>query len=599
MASNNSTTYVDLDFDTIKGNLKEFLRGNDRFKDYDFEGSNLSVLLDLLAYNTHKTAFYQNMVMAESFLDSAQLRASIVSHAKDLNYTPIGYRSARAQIRVKFTSTAQNQPYIIEKGSLFSTLVRNQSYTFCMPETLTVSSTSTQFQFDTYVDEGFFVKDSFVFIDNDELQRFKLTNTTIDTSSITVAVYEDGSDTPEIYVRTDTLLGLNKNSKVYFLQATGEGYYEVLFGDGIFGRKPKINSAVVVDYRICHGPDANGAKTFDLGFDLTNGTDRVSAFSVETLQTAQDGALPQTSERIRIYAPRYFAAQQRAIGSDDYKSLILAQFGNVVDDVISYGGETTFPKLYGRVVLALKPITGTVVPDYVKAQVEQYLLQRAGIPMRTKIVDPQYVYCDVSTTVQYNTSVTKKTQNEIKSAVLAAILAYSRTSLQAFDNDFRYSKFIRTIDDCDASITSNDTAVRMIKRLVPSPYIATSFDLKLANQLRPASSLLSDPTVTGSTFTYVDADQIEYPLAFIQDDGAGKLVVCYYNGVTKIVLNNNIGSVNYLTGDVMISQLIATNYGTYIKLYAKLANKDIVINQQNVLVIDPEDVAITVIGTLQ
>ena len=239
MAANTSQDLVSLDFLQYKNSLKQYLQNNAYFKDYDFDGSNINVLLDLLSYNTFQNAFYLNMVMSESFLDSAQLKSSIVSHAKELNYLPKSITSAQATVNVVFQATGESQPYTIPKGSQFSALVKSNAYTFTTPEPILVTSANTTFSFQTDIYEGYYISDAYVFQQTDSTQRFKITNQAVDTQSIEVRVYEDGSQYGDIYKATDTLLGLDEYSKVFFLQATDNGYYEILFGDNIFGYKPK------------------------------------------------------------------------------------------------------------------------------------------------------------------------------------------------------------------------------------------------------------------------------------------------------------------------------------------------------------------------
>lgn len=605
--ANTSVSYVDLDFDTLKQNLKTYLKGNPSFKDYDFEGSNINVLLDLLSYNTHKNAFYVNMLMSEAFLDSAQLTSSVVSHAKELNYLPSSYRSARAKVNITFEATGDSQPYVIEKGSLLSTVVKSDAYTFTIPETLTVSSatrnsanTGYVFNFETDIYEGYYVKDTYVFLQSDDVQRFKITNKNVDVDSITVAVYQDGSEIPDVYKLTQTLLGLKATSKVYFIQSTGSGYYEILFGDGVLGTKPKVRSQIVIDYRLSSGTAANGSKTFSMDFDPTSAGEMLT-YTVQTVESASGAAESQPIDLVRQYAPRYFATQQRAVSSDDYASLILSKFSANVDDVTVYGGENLEPKLYGRVVIALKPVTGDAVPSYLKDQISNYLLDYVSLPTRVVITDPNTFHCQVVTTVQYDPILTTKSATLIKDIVFNQILDFSTNNLERFDRDFRYSKFVRAIDDADEAITSNDTEVKMIKKFYPTLNRFYTTEINFGNQLHPmrGPTALQTPVIISSLFTYIDDQNVYYPYSFLQDDGFGNIIVRTPINNQTVTINNSIGSVDHDTGTVKLSKLLVSSYGNHISLYASTRIKDIVINKSAVIKIEAEDVTVNVIGILQ
>ena len=600
MAANNSLNLIDLDFDTLKTSLKTYLQGQAQFKDYDFEGSNLSVLLDLLSYNTSKNAFYLNMVLSEAFMDSAQLRSSIVSHAKELNYTPTSRKSAKATITVDFSVApeAAGSIYTIPKGSLFSTLVKSTSYAFSMPETLTITSATANYTFTTDIYEGFYVKDTYLFLDNEENQSFKITNKNIDTDSITVAVYEDSSEIPSIYTLTQTLLGIDNDSEVYFLQGTGNGYYEILFGDGVFGKKPKINSTIVIDYRTSSGTGPNGASGFSLDFDPT-GVGEMVDYTVTTVENASGGGLEQTVESIRKLAPRYFATQQRAVSSDDYSALVLSNFSGTISDVAVYGGETLEPKQYGRVALALKPTNTDIAPDYLKSEVSSFLRKYIAIPNRVIITDPDYFYCRVDTTVQYDKTLTNKKPSELRSLVLDTITTYSDTNLELFDADFRYSRFVNSIDNTDGSITSNDTTVYMIKRLIPTintPYFNT---IDFNNELHPPrGSLFTEPVISSTLFTYRDDASVDYPNSYLRDNGQGLLnVVSVINGQLTTIAT--VGEIDHANGTLAINGLRVSSYSGYISLYAFLRSKDIIISKNKILNIEPSDVTISVIETLE
>lgn len=597
--ANSSIDQISLDFNTLKGDFREWLRGNNIFKDYDFEGSDLNLLLDLMAYNTHKNAFYYNMAISEAFLDSAQTLASVVSHAKDLNYIPKSKSSAKATVRVTFEATGASAPYLIEKGAPFSTLVKNESFVFTIPENKFITSANNTYTFEADIYEGIFVRDTYTVNEDVEGIRYRLTNKNVDTASIAVSVFEDGSSISDTYKFTETLLGLDDKSKVFFLQAVGNGYYEILFGDNIFGRKPKLGATVVIEYRVTSGSEGNGAKIFSVDFDPTGSDELTNTPTIETVNIAADGSDAQEIESIRAYAPRYFATQQRAVASDDYASLLLAQFAGKIDDVTVYGGELTEPKMYGHVVIALKPVTGEIVPDFIKSDIDLFLQNRISVPTRTILVNPEYFHAEINTEVQYDPSVTIKSKNEIQGLVLNAISEYSATNLEKFDKDFRFSRFVKEIDDTDDSIVSNDTNVYIVKRHVPTERDYFTTTIYFNNAAHAGSGTLNTPVFYTSYFTWIDPSSVEYPVSYIQDNGLGTLVICRYEGETKIVLNQNIGSIDYETGIVKINKLLAQDYGNYLKCKMEPMHKDLIMNQDKILLIDSDDITVTVVGIIE
>lgn len=598
--ANNSINLVDLDFFSLKNDLKNYLKSNKSFKDYDFDGSNLNVLLDVLSYNTHKNAFYLNMLMSEAFLDSAQLKSSILSHAKELNYIPPSRTSSKATVTVTFNTSESGRTYNVPKGSLFSTILKTQSFTFSTSEAFSVTSVSNTYTFTTDIYEGYYVQDSYVFLDTEQVQRFKITNKNVDISSVSVNVFEDSSVTPISFKRTDTLLGLKSTSNVFFIQPVGNGYYEILFGDGILGRKPKTNSVIIIDYRISSGDASDGAINFSMDFDPTN-EGSMGTYTVETVSSASGGSESQNSDLIKFYAPRYFATQQRAVSTDDYSSLILSQFSSLIDDVVVYGGETLEPKLYGRVVIALKPVSGDAVPTYVKDQVSNYLLDYVSLPTRVLVADPNVFHCQVNTTVQYDPLLTTKTGNVLRDIVFNSILSYSSTNLERFDRDFRYSRFVRAIDESDDSITSNDTDVKMIKKLSPLSNRYYTTEINFGNAFHPArgAAALFDPVISSSQFTYIDENNVYYPFSYIQDDGFGNLIVRTSINNMPVTINQFLGTVDHERGILKISKLLVSSYGTHLSIYARTRIKDIVINKSSIVKIDAEDITVNVIGILE
>jgi len=305
--ANSALVLTSLDFDTLKSQLKTFLQSQSQFKDYDYEGSNMNVLLDVLSYNTYLNSFYLNMMASETFLDTAQLYSSVVSHAKELNYTPRSARSAKATVSCNFITTGISNTFSIPKGTQFSGQNANGSYTFVTDRTQTITSTNNVFSITSLdIYEGSYINETMIVDNTIENQKFVLSNKNIDTSSIVVTVSEDNGSNVNDFLQSDTLYNLNSESQIYFLQSTLDGYYEIVFGDGVFGRVPQNNALILVTYRVCNGSDGNGVTTFFLNKDLGAYNGGNSTAKITPVVTSADGSPIETIESIRFRAPRNY-----------------------------------------------------------------------------------------------------------------------------------------------------------------------------------------------------------------------------------------------------------------------------------------------------
>jgi len=606
--ANTSLSLTSLDFDTLKSNFIQYLTSQSVLKDYDFTGSNINVLLDLLSYNTYLNSFYLNMVVSEMFLDSAQKLDSVVSHAKELNYIPQSAKSPAANISFTVTTTGIKSPLTIPKGTTFNGQNSNGQFQFVTALNRNFTSANNVFTIDNLqIYEGSYFTDAFVVDYTQETQRFILSNPNIDTDSLIITVIESGVNSN--FTQASTLFGLQSNSDVYFLQAAQNGQYEIVFGDGLLGRVPNNLATVVANYRVTLGDKGQGVSSFLITQDLgaINGG-AATLSTITTVANSAGGSLPETIDSIRKNAPRKFGSQQRAVSSDDYSSLILGKFGGQISDVSVYGGELLNPKQYGRVAICLKPAGATVAPDYIKAEITNYLSPYISLPARAIITDPDYTYIGVTSTVQYNVTGTTKVADEIKGIVLSDIANYSTENLELFNADFRYSRFAATIDNSDPSITSNDTEIRIIKRISPLLNYPTSYVLDYNNPTEVESRITAEgyvagkpfydePQITSSAFTYIDSNGVAWPQSFIRDDNFGTLVV--YTSINNVftILNPNLGTVDYTTGVLTISNFQTSYYDQYISIYMEPATKDILVNRDKILLIDLADVTVSVIPT--
>lgn len=591
--ANSSLNLVGLDFSTLKNDFKTFLKSQDTFKDYDFEGSNISVLMDLLAYNTYKNAFYLNMAVSEAFLDSSQLEASVLSHAKELNYVPRSARSSRCKIQVDFQASGDTQPYLIEKGSSFTAVLKNNSYIFTIPESIIVSSANTSYSYETYLYEGIYLKESFIVDYNQENQRFVATNKNIDTESLTVTVYEDGSDIGESYSITSSLLDLNNTSKVFFLQASDLGNYEVIFGDGIIGKKPKDRSTIIIDYRISRGSEANGAKELSINFDPTNG-DVLETPVITVLEESIGGLEKESLNSIKYYAPRHFQIQERAITPSDYEIILKTQFPEI-NTISVYGGEEVDPPRFGKVFIAIDVSNVDGIPENRKNEYYSFIKRRSPLSIDPIIVEPIFTYIAVTSKVRYNINISKATPDRLKSLVTEAITSYNTQYLDDFNSTLRYSKFNSTIDAADTSIVSNLTELQVYKKIKPTVGVGQNFDINfnvsLVNDLPELleQHLSTDRhTIGSSLFTYNGIECV------IEDNGEGILRIMQpLSNLHKKIID--IGTVDYDKGLIKLINLNIDSYeGNELKIYAKPRDNDISVGKNTILTIEPSEIKVSI-----
>ena len=588
--SNTSLNLVNLDFASFKSQLKTYLKSQELFKDYDFDGSNMSVLLDVLSYNTYTNAFYLNMIGNEMFMDSAVLKDSVVSHAKMLNYLPRSFKSAKAVIDIAvnggpITTTAITMP----KGTSFSSRVGSNNYTFVTNQNITLSGLNGTFTGNNIsIYEGQYYSDSFVINSANTSQKFILSNQAIDTDSLTITSIEDNGANIIPYMVATSLLDKTGNSQIYFLQAAQNERYEVLFGDGITGRKPKDNSVIVCEYRVTNGELPNGAFKF-----INDGSiSTLSNVAVSTVTAAFGGAISETIESIKINAPRYFTAQERAITTEDYENLLKINYPEVLA-VSAYGGEEVDPPQYGRVFVAVDIDQVDGLPTSKKDQYYDFLKTRCPVSIEPIIVEPDMTYVYVHTLVRYNINTTALLENDISLLVLSAISSFSTTYLNDFKKTLRYSQLVRAIDDANSNIVDNETDIEAVKKIYPSLNTTQSInvDFKMALEKNVGSGVarhngLSTTTVFSTNFTYKNQ------LSRFQDDGTGKLNIVAVSDSSSIA---NIGTVDYDTGKITITNLNISSYeGTSLKIYVRTLTKDISTLKNAILQIATEDVEITV-----
>ena len=593
--ANTTIDLVGLDFNSLKNNLKSFLKNNTQFKDLDYEGSNINVLLDVLAYNTYLNAFYTNMVASEMFLDTAQLRDSVVSHAKELNYAPRSFASAQAQITVAITPTSNVTSIVIPQYTSFTTRVGSNTYTFSTSDTqLITNANNGVHSISLTVYEGLVTGETFVVGSANSQQRFVLSNPTIDTSSLIVNVYEDGGQNILTYLKQDKILDVTDTSLVYFVQGAENQQYELVFGDNIFGRRPKDGSTIVVKYRVSSGELPNGATTFVSDSAIDGHTN----ITVTATTIASGGAVSESIESIRYNAPRNFQSQERAVTSHDYETLLLSKFTDI-QAISVYGGEEIDPPQFGKVFISVDLFNTDGASESRKTIFKQYISDRSPLTIDPVFVDPTFMYIKVTSNVYYNVNNTTKSSSDILTAVQAAISTYSLAGLENFKTTMHYSGLVKNIDQSDPSIISNDTTAVIALKFIPITNTVNNIALDSYNVIQSRQGVVQSATdvhygenLTSSPFTYLNARCI------LVDDMLGNIyIAALRTDVIEVV--QKTGTINYASGRVQLINFNVSSFdGNSIEIYLVPKSKNISGVRNIITEINPIDVTVNVIGVL-
>ena len=587
----------ELDFDGIKANLKNFLSQQDEFRDYDFEGSGMAVLLDMLAYNTHYLGFNANMLANEMFLDSADLRASVVSKAKQVGYTPTSATAAEAAIDVTVTS-ATGATLTMARGTKFSTTVDGTTYNFVNNSDLSITPVDGVYKFSNVkVFEGTYLNFQYTVNTSDTDQRFIIPNDNVDTTTLTIKVQESSSDsTTNTYTLATGITGLDSTSKVYFLQEVENGRYQVTFGDGVLGKAVADGNIVIMDYINTNRAEANGATTFTL-----NGT--IGGFSTATVTTvsnASGGSNPESITSIKYNAPRDYTAQDRAVTADDYKVLVKSLYANA-QSVQVYGGEDAAVPDYGKVYISIKAKSGANLTETTKASIVTSLKQYAVASIRPVIIDPEITYITLTTNFKYDSGATTKDVSTLETNVLSVISNYNNDTLKDFTGVFRHSKLLENINNADTSILSNITTLKMYKYITPTLSSALKYTLSYNNAFyNPHSGHNSSAGgVVSSTGFKINNDDSTNE-HFLDDDGAGNIRVYYLSGTTRIYTSTTFGTIDYATGEIILTSANITSISnvdgatsTQIRVFAIPNSNDVVPVRNQVLEIDTTNSTIT------
>ena len=542
------TQFTNLDFDQIKTSIRDYLRANSNFTDYDFEGSNFSVLINALAYNTYINSYNANAIVSEVFLDSATLRENVVSRAKEIGYLPRSRTSARANISFFVdTSNLTSNPLTItlKKGSVCvsSTSFNSTNYSFCILDDITVPVIDGIASFDNItVYEGNFVTENYTYNDS---QKFILSNIGVDTSLLSITVRDSVASTfSQKYNLSKNIFGVDETSKVFFIQEINDELYEIFFGDGVFGKKLENGNYVEATYITCSGENANGASGFSFTGRLfdNNGRIVVNDISRVTVDTAAFGGKSiETIDSIKKYAPRVYASQNRAVTSSDYETIV-SQIYPEVESISSFGGENLTPPQYGKVFISIKPINGPYVSNLVKDNIKTALRKYAVAGIIPEIIDLKYLYIEFDSYVYYDPNFTVSPE-ALRTNVFDSLSTYANSnSLNKYGARFKYSKFINLIDNVSEAITSNITKISIRRDLKIEPNKIATYEICFGNEFYVGSILSSGFYVAGIS-----------SIVYLQDDSNGNVnLISTDDGTTVNIIRRNIGTIDYKKGEIIL-----------------------------------------------
>ena len=585
-----------LNFDAIKSNLKQFLSNQNQFKDYDFEGSGMAVLLDLLAYNTHYLAYNANIAANEMFIDTADLRPSIVSLAKALGYTPNSVRSPLADINV-VVNGATGATLTMNAGTQFTTAVDGTNYNFVTIGSNTISPIDGVYTFSNLkIYEGTYVTYNYTADTTDIDQKFLIQSENADTTTLSVQVQNSASDTTtNTYTRATSITELDSDSKVYFLQESDDGKFEVYFGDGVVGKAIENGNIVILKYVVTNKAAANGATSFSLSGNIGGNTN----VTITVNSNAANGSEAESKESIKFKAPKSYAAQDRAVTVNDYKVKVEEIYANA-SSVSAWGGEDNDTPFYGRVYIAIKAASGSTLTDTTKDDIVTQLKKFSVASVTPVIVDPETTNVLLTSTINFDEKQTTKTSDEIKTLITNAVTNYNTNTLQKFDSVFRYSKLLETIDDADTSILSNITTLKLRKSFTPTLNSSTNYTVNFSNALFNPHSGHNTAAggILSSTGFKISGDSNVY---FFDDDGAGNVRRYYLVGSVRTYVDNTAGTITYSSGAVAINALTMASIenirgaaSTVIELTVTPSSNDIVPVRAQVIDIDVANSTFTV-----
>ena len=598
MATNSSQINVtDLDFDSISDNLKSYLKGQQQFKDYDFEGSNMSVLIDLLAYASHIGAINTNIAASELFLDSAQMRKNVVSRAKDLGFIPASEAASEATVDVACSgvrnadgtlpTTSEMQ---LLRGTVFQTVYDGTNYDFVVSSTVRPSQNGTTYNYtDVNLVQGTYATDIYVFDNQIANPKFVLSNQRVDKSKLSVVVTSSGVSSN--YALSTDISAITTTSKVYYTQENEEGYIELYFGDGVLGASLKDGDSIAVTYIVVDGAHADGANLFT----MVGGINGFSDVRTTRVIPATGGAEKESIDSIKFKATKFYTSQNRLVTLNDYKAKVSEYYPNA-DAVAVWGGEDNDPPEYGKVFIALKPKNSDYLSDTEKKLVQSKLNKLNMLTVRPTIIDADIVKILITCVFKYNENATQYSNGELVTLVTSAINTFDNTNLSNFDSVFRHSNLVKAIDETDGSILSNTCNIRLRKATTIKTGQETGYTSVFGNALyNPNDGYnAAGGGITQTTGFYTQGDAVN--IHYFDDDGKGNLRRFYLSSGARVYLDSTAGTVDYPNGKVTINAINITstvNTDSTIDFTVIPAGNDVVATLGNLVDIDPSDVSVT------
>tara|TARA_R110002050_G_scaffold168478_1_gene299675 strand:- start:21137 stop:22951 length:1815 start_codon:yes stop_codon:yes gene_type:complete len=600
MAANSATQIAELDFEGIKTNLVTFLQSQSNIKDYDYTGSNISTVLDVLAYNTYLNNFYLNMVANEMFLDTAQERDSIISHIKELNYTPRSFHSSKAVINLQVYPTERQSLITVPKYTPFTTSIAGVSKTFTTENALVIKPSVDGLNNTQYVAsnvdifEGKVVEEVFAVTSANSFIA-TISNKEVDTRHLVVKIRESSSSTSNsVWTRADTLFGLSSTSNSYFIEPTQGSKFNITFGDGVFGKKPVQGNLVEISYRSGTGKLGDNGKVF-----VNSGSiDGHSNVAVSTVTNSIGGQEIESMNDIKFNAPRAFQVQERAVTANDYKILLQREYPQV-KNVLAFGGEQLTPPRYGKVILAVDLADADGVPESLKSSIADFFKDKTPVGIDVVVNIPEFLYIEINGKSYYNITTTTQSTSAIATKATNALISFANTNINGFGVTYRNSKALGAVDACDTSISSTEFEVRVKRKLSPPATIKKSYVIDFNNELAVDDILHSTSVKTtyksaieSTTFTFATDTS-----AFLVDDGLGNLKIVKTDSSDKLVIIlAKAGTVDYKTGKIEISSLLIPAFtGTNLEVKARTVSRNIKSTKGAILQLNASDISITAI----
>lgn len=585
----------DLDFAQIKENFKTFLKSQSQFNDYNVEGSGLSILLDILAANTAYQSFYLNMALSEMFLDSAVLRRNVVGRAKHLGYTPRSAKSAKAKVNLTIDPSfgpgdTSPSEILIPSTQEFSSNIDNKLYYFTPTKSVLITPVNGVYSAsDVEIVEGKRLTHKWTVDTSSPLkQKFIIPNKNIDTDFLTIKVQDSAtSSVVKFFSRNEDITEINSDSQVYFIQEAEDQKYEIYFGDGFVGKGLVDGNIIIAEYIVSSGSVVNGAKSFSAVNKLAG----YNIYSVTTSQVAGDSSEAESIESIKLLAPLNYESQNRAVTEGDYETLLKKDVPSL-QFVRVWGGEENNPPDYGKVYIAVKPYTGlSLSVDQKNDLINNHIKPRSIIAIEPVIVEPEYLFVKIRSTVYYNSRETTSNASTIANIVKNSILSFVNSELNGFDSDFRYSKLLDTIDNSEGSIKNNLTDITLKYRFYPPVNVPTKFTININNAISTGDATNSISGIDSSAFIYRGIS------TKIGDDGKGNVYLYREVAGQKVVIRNDLGFVDYATGEIILNSLDVQGFSDsldYIDLFILPKRNDVTALREQILLVESDDIEITV-----